>query len=244
MKADLPEVGLRHFAGRNLRAELSSPGGEIVLTPRLLFHFFFLALAVVVIGCSKPDDRQRACPRPEPAFRIQLTAEQGPLPEDTYLRVFYQGKPGTDPGMPPHEDYDVRRPPTANVDVCCRIGDPVSGKLPAVQCGLPAAPDASTKSDAAPVLEAGSDGSDGARRDASLASQDAASDAAPIADSGTNASAPGALLCDLWTNGPAEIVVTGATYPRLEKTLSVELDECGVVRRDVRVIWARHDGGQ
>lgn len=196
------------------------------------------------------------CPRPEPAFRLQLTAERGPLPADTKLTVFYQGKPNerdADPRIPPHEDYDVRHPPLDNVDVCCRTGSAISGKLPSVPCGVPAAlPDASTATDASRLSEAGSDGSVPGLSDAALQGRDASSDAAVVSDggvgteagSGTSGGAPEALLCDLWTNGRADIVVTGSTYPRLDRTLLVEFDECGVVRRDVRVIWTRRDGGQ
>jgi hypothetical protein len=39
--------------------------------------------------------------------------------------------------------------------------------------------------------------------------------------------------------------VTGSTYPRFERMFVVEdFNECGPVRRDVRVIWTRRDGGQ
>jgi hypothetical protein len=175
---------------------------------------------------------------------VQITAEKGPLPENTYLRVFYQGgKAVTEPGMLPHEDYDVRRPPAGNVDVCCRTGAAVDGRLPAVPCGLPTATDASVETDAALVTEAGSDGSRGGSGDAALGRSDAATDAGVTSDSGSSGGAPAALLCDLWTNGQADIVLTGASYPRFEKTLSVEFDECGVVRRDVRIIWTQSDGG-
>ena len=146
--------------------------------------------------------------------------------------------------MPPHEDYDVRHPPADNVDICCRAGAPVQGKLPAVPCGVPPKADASTKGDAAHVTEAGADGSNRTPPDAASDGSDAANDAAVVSDSGSGSGAPGALLCDLWTNGRADIVLTGSTYPRLEKTLSVDFDECGVVRRDVRLIWTRSDGGR
>lgn len=246
----LPEVGLRHFAAtiwpgarKFPRAGLSSPRGEIVLTSRLLLHSLFLALAVVVLGCSKSDGTHGPCPRPEPAFRLEITAEKGRLPEDTFLRVFYSGKPDTDPDprVPAHEDYDVRHP-AENVDVCCRTGTPVTGKLPSVPCSRPPVADASTKSDAALVTEAGLDG---AHRDAAPETSDAATDAGVTTDSGASTGAPDALLCDLWTNGWADIVLTGSTYPKLKKSLDVQVDdECGVVRRDVRIIWTRHDGGQ
>lgn len=235
MEAGLSEAGLRHFR------VLSSPGGEIVLNSRLLFHSFFLALAVVVFGCSKSDETP--CPRPEPAFRLQITAEKGPLPDHTFLRVFYQGKYLKDARVPPHEDYDTRNPPASNVDVCCRTGAPVEGKLPSVPCGLPIRVDASVKRDAALVAEAGSDASNRGPRDAASRSGDAASDGAVESEGGSKGEAPEALLCDLWTNGPADIVLTGVSYPQLRKSLLVEFDECGIARRDVRVIWSRLDGG-
>jgi hypothetical protein len=247
MKADLfsRSAFVISIAGaRKFRAAgLSSPDEEFVLTPRFLFHSFWLALAVALLGCSK-DERREPCPRPEPSFRLQLTAEMGLLPEDTYLRVYYQGKlekPDADPMLLPYEDYDFRNPPTSNVDVCCRTGKPVQGKLPSVSCGLPPAFDASVRPDAALAPEGGSDGSIGGFTDAAPALRDAASDGAI---SGSGSSAPEALLCDLWTNGPADIVVTGTTYPRLKRELLVEFNECGVVRRDIRVIWSRQDGGK
>jgi hypothetical protein len=146
--------------------------------------------------------------------------------------------------VPAHEDYDVRHP-AENVDVCCRTGAPVTGKLPSVPCSRPPVVDASTEKDAALVADASSDGPNRGLGDAALGRSDAATDAGETTDSGTSAGAPEALLCDLWTNGWADIVLTGSTYPKLKKSLDVQVDdECGVVRRDVRVIWTRHDGGQ
>ncbi len=52
------------------------------------------------------------------------------------------------------------------------------------------------------------------------------------ADAGTSG-APLSLQCDLWTQGSAEIKVTGGDYPPLEEQLEAELNgppECGTVK--------------
>lgn len=232
-------AGLRHFR------VLSSPSEEIGLTPRFLFRPSCLALALLVFGCSKSENPV-GCRRPQAPFRLQLTAEDGPLPYDTHLVVRYLTK------LDYEEDYDLLHPPSNNLDVCCRPGAAVDGKLPSVPCGGPnPLPDASVANDAASYLEAGSDAST-AFSDAAPEGGDASRDVQSIPEGGTTTDsgghpshdAPEALLCELWTTGPAEIVVTGASYPRLDRVLSVELDECGTVTRDVRVIWARGDAGR
>lgn len=239
MKADLSGVGLRHLR------MLSLPRGEIVLTSRLLSHSSYLAAALLLLGCS--EEKSQGCRRPEAPFRLQITAEMGPLPDDTHLTVFYQGGKPVNMQDPPHEDYDLRHPPAGNIDVCCRTGAPVQGKLPAVPCGSPATTrDASSERDATTRGEAATEASTPSR-DAAREQDDAAgvSEGGSKTDAGTSPSsgAPGAILCELWTNGPADVVVTGSTYPKLSRSLSVKFDECGPVTRDVRIIWTHIDGG-
>jgi hypothetical protein len=169
--------------------------------------------------------------------------------------VFYQGKPMpmNMAGDAYHEDYDVRNPSTANVDVCCRTGAPVSGKLPEVDCAR------ATRRDASTIVEAGvtSDArAPGAGRDASLAEggssvaeggapRDAGIGEGGDSGPGPKGAEPAAILCTLWTYGPAKIVVTGTKYPELEtEWLTVHHDECGSVTRDIRLVWSQFDGGK
>ena len=183
---------------------------------------------------------------------MELTAQTGRLPADTHLTVLYQGN--VDGG----EDYDLAHPPARNLDVCCRPGTPTTGKLPAVECGRgmtgegPPARDAARLVDATVALEAGPrlDASvDGARP--SSEEGDARRDAAPPEEAGVrleggafDAGGAIAVFCELWTFGPAELVVTGKGYPRLDRELSAEQNACGLVTRDVRVVWTVEDGGR
>jgi hypothetical protein len=232
-----------------------------LLIPRLLFNSSCLVAALLVLGCSKSEQRDTGCPRPQAPFRLQLTAEEGRLPSDTHIVVRYQGG-AYEGGMPKHkEEYDLTHPTADNVDVCCRPGDARIGKLPSVPCGspVPATRDASRRGvEAGPMPEAGRSfeaGADAAlsgeggalgeagavKTDAKAPEGGARADARASLDGGS----PAAILCELWTNGPAQIVVTGAKYPELETDiLSVQLDECGPVTRDVRLVWSRGDAGR
>lgn len=193
-------------------------------------------------------------------FRLELTADPGPLPIDTHVTVFYQGKP-VESGRG-HEDFEVMHPErqSKNVDVCCRLGAPTKGVLPPVVCG-PEAPDAGRRVEAGPASSEGGphresgagmggstsvEGGTDASHDAAVSIRDAAkSEAGSSDDSGgaPDGGTPVAILCELWTNGPAEVVVTGAKYPELDRLLAVQRDECGPTTRDVHLIWSKHDAG-
>lgn len=211
-------------------------------------------MAALLFGCSKKPDV--TCPRPVAPFRLQLTGERGALPFDTHLSVLYQGNKNG------HEDYDVVHPSMCNIDVCCRKGVPTKGPLPSVPCIRKAKCDGPPQGDAGERAEASipSDGAtsrdaspstDGSSFDASEAGgaiEDAAMSAADGAtDSGPSSNgAPEAILCELWTGGPAEITGTGSGYPPLDTgVFAAQLSECPNVfeTRDLRVVWTLRDGG-
>jgi hypothetical protein len=54
-----------------------------------------------------------------------------------------------------------------------------------------------------------------------------------------------AILCELWTNGLAELKVTAQGYPRLDRVLQSRLasERCGVETVDVEVQLTHGDGG-
>src|ERR1700744_2755382 len=122
-----------------------------------------MLLATLGAACSQV--RNSPCPRSEPAFRLELTAVDGPLPADTDLVVNYQGSLT--------QDFNLTTKGAGNADVCCRIESTRagSGPLPAVSCGSPLA------DDGGPVV---------------------------------------GFLCQLWTNGSAEVIVTASSYARLD----------------------------
>lgn len=101
--------------------------------------FIVLLFAFLVVGCSKNGgDQCPAPPPPEPAFRLELTADHGPLPPGTVLQITYGGNQS--------ESYVLGEANPGNVDVCCRPALPMpEGTLPSVSC---AAPDASASKDA------------------------------------------------------------------------------------------------
>jgi hypothetical protein len=67
-----------------------------------------------------------------------------------------------------------------------------------------------------------------------------ASVAPNVEDAGSRA----ALVCQLWTSGPAEVDVTATGYAELDQVLQAELldNGCGVQTTDVRVTLERPDG--
>jgi hypothetical protein len=83
--------------------------------------------ATASIACN--HTRTSPCPRPEPPFRVELTAVDGTLPADTNLVVTYNGSNG--------ESFDLVHKGASNVDVCCRASNSVivEGPLPEVTCG-------------------------------------------------------------------------------------------------------------
>ncbi len=145
-----------------------------------------------IIGCSSPSARTNACPRPVPAFRVEVTAANDGLPPDTTMTVLYGGnQSGT---------YSIATGTSTSGDICCHTGTPVSGALPPVVCGS----------------EAPTDGGD-AR----------------------------ALLCELWTNGVAEVKITAAGYSPFDDVLPAEVTDpsCGVTTLDERLVLTHGDGG-
>lgn len=162
----------------------------------------FGLLVFAPLGVSSCNDDggkpPRDCPRQQPAFRILLTAEDGRLPTDTFLKVTYGS--GTD-------TFSFAEAGGSHEDLCCRPWTDTDAGLPPTTCGASATGDASR--------DAGPDGGAG----------------------------PEALLCDLWSNGVAELDVTTAEYPKLAQSLSAERDECGVRTVEVRVELRHADGG-
>jgi hypothetical protein len=156
-------------------------------------RFSFLLLSFGVLSaCSDPSTRPN-CPPPVPAFRLELTAEDGPLPPDTSLSVTYQGSQ--------KESYRLSGPASGNEDVCCRPGArlPDGVALPHVACGT-TAPDVGV---------------------------------------------PEAIFCELWTNGLAEVGVTGHGYPSIDRVLETRKRDrdCGVDTVDVHLALSHPDGG-
>jgi hypothetical protein len=71
-----------------------------------------LALALSLPGC--PDDEPPPCDGPTMAFKVLLVAVDGPLPEDTMLRVKHGSATGT-------EDFRLDADfPSSDVVFCCR----------------------------------------------------------------------------------------------------------------------------
>jgi hypothetical protein len=57
---------------------------------------------------------------------------------------------------------------------------------------------------------------------------------------------PTAILCDLWTDGPAEVQVTSPGYAPLDVSLKSQIADdqsCGVVTVQTRLALIRGDGG-
>lgn len=92
---------------------------------------FLRRVAVVAAAAATACNHTRTapCPRPEPPFRVELTAVDGALPSDTHLVVTYNGSTG--------ESFDLIHQGAGNVDVCCRTTTSVvvEGPLPEVSCG-------------------------------------------------------------------------------------------------------------
>lgn len=193
------------------------------LTVSLLLRYLpCLLLAACSNGGGGGDDCQKPAP-PEPAFRLELTAEDGPLPAGTRVDVMYQGN---------LKEGFVLGKSSVNEDVCCRPGAKVTGSLPRVACGHA---DAGT---ARP--EAGS----GSHADAGQGAPDAA---ASHGDSGMDMSGSSpAVLCDLWTNGAAEVRVLAPGYPLMDQVLDAKLrsDGCGVETVETRLMLKRADAGE
>jgi hypothetical protein len=206
----------------------------------------FTSVFVVAVAVACTSHHDQPCPKAQPAFRIQLTASDGPLPPDTVLTVTYYGKAKT-------EGYSLLHGGPGNNEVCCGLASPTNGALPDVPCGIPPvmtmeASVTTPKSDAGHVRDAAvtlPERADAAAiTDAAAATSDASSHAVShdagsvidatrplrdpsVADSGragsdaavAHASGPEAIVCDLWTLGVATVKATGAGYARLSALL-------------------------
>lgn len=205
------------------------------------------AFGLLASGCSTPRDGV-PCPRREAAFRLELTAPGGAIPNDTTIEVVYQGNET--------ETFSLTPGSPENEDVCCRLGVPTSGVLPQVSCVRN--PPTSSGGDASLVNDAGKGLAGQGIEDASLArnAPDAIADArvpglGGQAFDGSSGEPEGAsrkataLLCELFTNGPATIHVTASGFRPLEQELESKLreDNCGVRTVDVHVMLLGPDGG-
>lgn len=173
-------------------------------------HLGFLScvLCAAALGCTKGrSDDCAVPPPPEPAFRLQLTADRGTLPPGTSIEVTYGGDQ--------RETYELGVPNTVHEDLCCRPGRTSgSGPLPSVPCHVM---DASSGLDAAKV------------------------DGGAPQETGTVA-----ILCELWTNGTAGVLVTAPGFPDLDRVLDAKLREdlCGVETQDERLILYHAEAGK
>ena len=186
--------------------------------------------ALVTVAGASPCIAPCSFSHLRPSQSVQVTAENGPLPSDTALTVSYQGNR--------EEGFDLHGGGATNVDVCCRAGSAwsPSAALPAVACS-------------GTVLSSVSNGADAARRDAAADASlsDAATPDASIGDAASEpheeAGLPDAILCELWTNGPAEIAATATGYAPLDEMRQAELlsNGCGVQTLDVRLVLQHPD---
>jgi hypothetical protein len=78
-------------------------------------------------------------------------------------------------------------------------------------------------------------------RDAGVPVADAATDAG---DAGAGSVEIEALSCELWTGGATTVIVSASGYPQLERELTAEEDECGVMTTDVPLTLEREDAGR
>lgn len=49
------------------------------------------------------------------------------------------------------------------------------------------------------------------------------------------------VVCDLWTDGAADVHITASGYPEVERELSAERDACGLVLSEVAITLERAD---
>jgi hypothetical protein len=197
--------------------------------------------AALSAGCHS-DDQPQACPPREPTFDVQVTAGGNAILPGASIAVLYQAS---------RTEMFVLGEPNMNNDVCCRQGRPVvGGALPHVECvmGMPG-PDAR-----APLVDSGAASSE--RIDSGGAPAETVADSGPMSDAGGRADAapvqplppdPGmaAILCSLWTNGPATVTVDLPGYPPLEQNLNSRLreDDCGIETVEARIILGSSEGG-
>jgi hypothetical protein len=193
-----------------------------------------VALATIACSTSKHDT---PCPRNQAAFRLQLTAVDGPLPSDVVIAVAYNGIE--------RETYSLKKGGAQNNDVCCRPGSSVRGALPDVKCGLPppdaamslpvhdaaVVRDATTLHDAAPLHDATALPKDAAIREASTtADARTTRDAEPTMTVLADAARVPAMSLDAATSPPRDasamhdVVVDAATPAKRGGTEAILCD--------------------
>jgi hypothetical protein len=151
----------------------------------------FVFVVPFATACTSSPTHGDPCPRPVPAFRVELTAAVGGLPPDTTLNVLYGGnQSGT---------YSIHSGSSTSEDVCCHTGVPTSGPLPHVAC------DSQAPNDGGPAQ---------------------------------------ALLCELWTDGLAEVQVRATGYHLLDQVFQAEVTDpnCGVDTVDELMVLRHGDG--
>jgi hypothetical protein len=62
----------------------------------------------------------------------------------------------------------------------------------------------------------------------------------PHGDGGPNRSIE-RVVCDLWTDGAANVHVTAGGYPEVERELAAKRDDCGLVLTEVPITLERAD---
>lgn len=185
------------------------------------------AAALALVACST-SHRDTPCPRNQPAFHLELMAEDGVLPSDTELSVGYEGIL--------KEHYSLARGGKENIDLCCAPGQLVKGKLPNIRCDAAQISEGSVRE--ASVREASA--RDASIRDASVGHVLDASvppDAAP--------SGPAAIHCSIWTDNVADVEVTATGYVMYRRAFEANVPDprCGVETIDTHITLYHPEGG-
>ena len=208
-------TGFGHFVpGAGEPEPLGSP-------PLVRLHTrVLLLIGGCAIGCSRPQDSPSPCPRDVPAFRLLVTAADGPIPSDTELTVTFGGS-----GV---EEYSLRFGNGDNKTVCC-VAASASESPPSPRCGSRVAGRGSSLRVDGAAFDGGASGS----------TEGSASDAGTAA-----------IACDLWTDGAAEIEISASGYALLQQTLRAEpsegelAEDCAALQtKEVSVSLARGDAG-
>ena len=207
------------------------------------------AALLVAVASACTSHGSGPCPPNQPAFRLQLTAEDGVLPPDLRINILYSGAL--------METYRLVGDTSEHNDLCCRLGVPVNGTLPEVKCPttLPVARSGHPSRDGAlPDAAAGgpsirdsgtedaSSGDGGLVRDGGGALRDA------FASKALDAAAPAgplAVLCDIWSGGGASVTITASGYVDYERDFIADVPDpqCGVAVVDRRVTLFRPEAG-
>ena len=95
----------------------------------------FLATAWMLL-CACSVDSRPPCPQVSATFRLQLSASDGPLPEDTVLTVHFGGSE--------QETYSLSDDNADNEVLCCRRDALTAAPIGPVPCGHRATADAAS----------------------------------------------------------------------------------------------------